>query len=106
VFGIILVITIVMAIWLWRKMKAIKIILLEEQEQRRRARRAAEGRDEEESIENEWSSLTNDIRNDGPRGPYDPVPPPYDPVALGPDTAPYNRSAQSSPGNNYNSRVY
>lgn len=53
-------------------MKAIKVELLEEQEQRRRAKQAAVGRDEEEGLESEWSSSTNDIRND-------PVEPLYDP---------------------------
>jgi len=111
VFGAILVITIVMAVWLWKKMKAIKIILLEEQEQRRRAKRVADGRDEEEAIESEWSPLTNEVRNDGPAGPYypgpyNPGPPHHDPSALGPDTSYYSRTANHSPANNYNSRLY
>ena len=47
VMFVILAITVVMAVYLWRKMKAIKIVLLEEQEQRRRAKLGSvgEGRD-------------------------------------------------------------
>ncbi|OAL44677.1 hypothetical protein IQ07DRAFT_662877 [Pyrenochaeta sp. DS3sAY3a] len=107
VFAIVLAITLGLGIWLWRKMKAIKIILLEEQEQRRRAKLAmTEGRDEEEGIEHEWSSSTNDLRNDGPGGLYDPVPPPYAPVPLGENASYYNRTGNEIPSNEYNSRRY
>lgn len=107
VFAIVLAITLGLGIWLWRKMKAIKIVLLEEQEQRRRAKLAmTEGRDEEEGIEHEWSSSTNDLRNDGPGGLYDPVPPPYAPVPLGENASYYNRTGNEIPSNEYNSRRY
>lgn len=66
VLVLVLILTIAMALWIWKKMKAIKTILLQEQEQRRRAKQNVDGRDEEEGIDNEWSSLTNDVRNDGP----------------------------------------
>lgn len=106
VFSVILVITFAMAIWLWRKMKAIKIILLEEQEQRRKTKQTADGHDEEERIDNEWGSLSNDVRNDGSGGLYAPAQLTYHPIDMGPDTAQYNKISNSGIYESYNSRIH
>ncbi|CAI6334206.1 unnamed protein product [Periconia digitata] len=98
---VIFLITFVMAWFLWRKMKAIKVMLLAEQEERKRAKLGG-GRDEEEGAGGEWSAAMDDVRNEG--APVEVhgqgVPPPYDPVPVAPvgENAAYYGNVQHGGG--------
>jgi uncharacterized membrane protein YdjX (TVP38/TMEM64 family) len=91
-FGAVFVVTMILGVWIWYKMRAVKKMLLAEQDQRREEKmRKEEG--EAESAQAEWN-----IAMDGPGGSprifspryerFQPTPPPVARVVVGPGVGP------------------